>query len=623
MSNRKQKKHTITSKTLKSTHSSVNNLLYGLSRLYRTSPGFVFLAIFEIPLSIGISLLGVYLPSVLVADITKGAEISMILSHLALLGGGLVFLYGFQSFTSNTQGLWAVRMRYNGSLRLAKEAMHADYEKIENADFETEIWQLNELHLWSGIYSLDFMQSFVTVATSIIGMALYTGMLSGLHFFLVLVVIAGAVLNFVVGAVCTKWDAANRRRLWNIDNKLHYLCNKVSSFDVSKDVHLYNMPGWLDRMFGIEMKNRVHGTIHQQTSYYIEGGTWAFSQMICDGFAYFYLIYCVCQGRIGATEFVLYFGILTAFANWCNSIVNSIKKLHQNALYIEQDRKFSERLLTDPELEKEELKLPTGHIPEISFVNVSFQYDKAEEPTIRHLNLTLKPGENLALVGLNGAGKTTFIKLLCGFYDPTDGEIRIDGIDRRHYRKSSYLKIFSGVFQDTRLFPIPLIENLVLDGNVNEKKLTEALQQADIEDRIKNLPEGIHTMLGRGIYEGAVEFSGGEEQRIMLARALYKQTPLLVLDEPTAALDPLTESELYERYHQFSKNKTTVFISHRLASTRFCDRILLMEHGEVTETGTHEELLKKGQKYAWMFHLQSKYYQQKEAGLEGEVLGDE
>lgn len=612
-------------KEKKNTYSSMNNLLYGFRRLYRFSPIFVRIYILGIPLAIGISLLGVYMPSVLVADITAGAQISTVLLHLGLFGGGLVSLYGFQSWITNTQALMGIKMRYEGSLRLAKDAMNADYDKIESAEFETEIWQLNSLHLWSGTYSTDFMQSFVEAATAVIGMILYTGMLSGLSAWLILLVIAGAALNFYVGVRCNKWDASNRRNLWNLDNKLVYLCDEVSSFEVSKDVHLYNMPQWLNRLYQKELKARLGGTVKQQANYYLQGAVEAFSQMICEGVAYLYLIYCVCEGRLNAADFVLYFGVLTAFSAWCNSIVNTVKKLHQNALYVEQDRKFSERLKAAPEDEKEELIIPERHIPEISFVNVTFQYRGSEEATIKNLNLTLKPGENLALVGLNGAGKTTFIKLLCGFYDPTEGQILIDGIDRNRYRRSSWLNAFSGVFQDTSLLPLSLQENLVLDGNgnVDVQKLQNALRSADIEDRVRKLPEGMHTMLGRGVYEGAVEFSGGEEQRLMLARALYKQTPLLVLDEPTAALDPLTESELYESYHQFSEHKTTVFISHRLASTRFCDRILLMEKGEVVETGTHEELLQKGEKYAWMFRLQSKYYQQREAGLEGELLGDE
>ena len=240
----------------------------------------------------------------------------------------------------------------------------------------------------------------------------------------------------------------------------------------------------------------------------------------------------------------------------------------------------------------------------------------------------MKPGENIALVGLNGAGKTTFVKLLCGFYDPTEGRILVDGRDRAQYSKKSWLKYFSGVFQDAELLPLSLRENLTLGETVGEERVQESLRMADLEEKIQKLNEkmddGMNAMFGMGSYEEAMDLSGGEKQKLLLARALCRQTPLLVLDEPTAALDPIVESRLYERYHSFSEGRTTVFISHRLASTRFCDRILLMEDGKAVETGTHEELLAAEGKYAWMFHVQSRYYQkkeaQREAGLEGEEV---
>ena len=424
------------------------------------------------------------------------------------------------------------------------------------------------------------------------------------------------------------------------------------------------MPAWLRKMFNRELKQRLHYTVRQQGNYFLEGAVNGFSQMVWEGAAYLYLIYLVCEGRLDAAGFVLYIGVVRGFAGWCGSIVQAIRLLHEKASYVEEQRHFFDKLQRGRE-KKEGLVLAAGHVPEISFEHVTFRYDGSQTPVLKDLNLTLKPGENLALVGLNGAGKTTFIKLLCGFYDPTEGKILIDGVDRSRYSKDSWLKYFSGVFQDAELFPMSLEENLALgaapdsgEGSGEEKAagrkagaepkqhnaqsrrqeqhndqenhgthMDACLKMADLEDKIKKLPQGLKTMFGKESYEDAADFSGGEMQKLMLARALYKEAPLLVLDEPTAALDPLMESELYQKYRRFSEHKTTVFISHRLASTRFCDRILLMEDGGVAESGTHEELLERDGKYAWMFRLQSKYYQkkeaQKEAGLEGEEVEKE
>lgn len=640
------------------------NLLYWMRTLYRESPGFVWLYLAGCGVAVGISLLGVYMPSVLVADITEGGSVRSILGDLAVLGGGLVCLYLLSNWLERTKGILGSRIGQRQALQAADLALETNYDNIERADFPEEIWQLVDRHMWSRDYNTGFLEAFAAVLTAVAGMILYTGMLSGLSLWILLLVIAGTALNYVVGIRCNKWDARNRHKWMTLDYKMVYLSRSTSTYEASKDVHLYWMPPWLRKMFNRELKQRLHYTVRQQGNYFLEGAVNGFSQMVWEGAAYLYLIYLVCEGRLDAAGFVLYIGVVRGFAGWCGSIVQAIRLLHEKASYVEEQRHFFDKLQRGRE-KKEGLVLAAGHVPEISFEHVTFRYDGSQTPVLKDLNLTLKPGENLALVGLNGAGKTTFIKLLCGFYDPTEGKILIDGVDRSRYSKDSWLKYFSGVFQDAELFPMSLEENLALgaapdsgEGSGEEKAagrkagaepkqhnaqsrrqeqhndqenhgthMDACLKMADLEDKIKKLPQGLKTMFGKESYEDAADFSGGEMQKLMLARALYKEAPLLVLDEPTAALDPLMESELYQKYRRFSEHKTTVFISHRLASTRFCDRILLMEDGGVAESGTHEELLERDGKYAWMFRLQSKYYQkkeaQKEAGLEGEEVEKE
>lgn len=684
----------------KQKHGTMENLLYWLKALYREAPGFVWLYLAGIGSAIGISLLGVYMPSVLVEDITQGGTVKNILGDLAVLGGGLVCLYLLSNWLERTKSICGSRLGHKQALKVAKASLETNYDNIERADFPQELWQLIDRHMWDMEYTAQFLGAFAACATAVIGMILYTGMLFGLSVWLLLLVIAGTALNYAVGIRCNKWDAANRHKWIVLDYKMVYLSRSTSTYEASKDVHLYWMPPWLYKLFNRELKQRLHYTVRQQGNYFLIGAVNGFTQMIWEGAAYLYLIYQVCQGRLDAAGFVLYFGLVTGFAAWCSSVVQAMRQLHEKASYVEEHRRFFEKLQRGREQGREELVLKEGHVPEISFVHVTFQYEGAEKPVIRDLNLTLRPGENVALVGLNGAGKTTFIKLLCGFYDPTEGEIRIDGVNRSRYSKESWLRYFSGVFQDAELFPLSLAENLALGefteedscniedtystgkicstetadkmaeaghtgnagnagnaGNVrnaghaenagnagkengnsdnrgaksgcNAKnaRMEACVKMAGLEDKIKKLPHGMDTMFGKESNEDAVDFSGGELQKLMLARALYKQAPLLVLDEPTAALDPLMESELYQQYRRFSEHKTTVFISHRLASTRFCDRILLMEDGAAAESGSHEELLAQEGKYAWMFRLQSRYYQkkeaQREAGLEGEEVQGE
>lgn len=609
-------------------HGTLENLLYWLKSLYREAPGLVWLYGAAVAASVALSLLGVYMPSVLVADITRGDKVEKILLDLAVLGGGLVLLYLFSCWAERTKPLLSSRMEHRQALRLARLSLDADYGAIERADFPTMYWNLLDRHMWQGEYSSRFLGAFASSAAAVIGMILYVGMLSGLSLWILLLVIGGTAVNYWVGIRCNKWDAANRHKWMSLDQRMFYLSRSTSTYEASKDVHVYGMPSWLRQKFDSELKQRLKYTARMQANYYLESAAGGLTQMIWEGAAYLYLIYLVCEGRLDAAGFVLYFGVITGFASWCRSIVSGMRELHKSASYVEEERSFAERLQKGGDEEKEDLVLPEGHVPEITFDNVTFWYPGADEPTIKNLSLRLGPGENIALVGLNGAGKTTFVKLLCGFYDPTEGRILVDGVDRSGYSKGSWLKFFSGVFQDAELLPLSLRENLTLGETVSEEQIQESLRMADLDEKVQKLTgkfsDGMDVMFGKGSYEDAVDLSGGEKQKLMLARALCKQAPLLVLDEPTAALDPLVESQLYERYRKFSEGRTTVFISHRLASTRFCDRILLMEDGEAVETGTHEELLAADGKYAWMFQVQSRYYQkkeaQREAGLEGEEV---
>lgn len=243
----------------------------------------------------------------------------------------------------------------------------------------------------------------------------------------------------------------------------------------------------------------------------------------------------------------------------------------------------------------------------IELRDVSFRYDKE---IFSHLNLTIHPGEKLAVVGLNGAGKTTLVKLICGFYDPDEGEVLLNGVDIRVYNRRDYYKLISGVFQDFSLIPASVAVNVAQDRKeIDMEKVKSCIEKAGLKKKVELLPQKYDTLLVRDMYAEAVEFSGGELQRLMLARLLYKDSPIMVLDEPTAALDPIAESDIYQRYNELTEGRSAVFISHRLASTRFCDRIVLIEDGKIAEEGTHEELLGNGKRYTELFEMQSRYYQ--------------
>ena len=330
--------------------------------------------------------------------------------------------------------------------------------------------------------------------------------------------------------------------------------------------------------------------------------------LVRDGSAYAYLTYLLLQGRIGLGDFVLIFSAIGAFAGWVSGIILESSELLRASAEQGDIRAFLDipskcNLGPHPSLRN---MLP----PAISLRNVSYTYPKADAPALKDINIDIKPGERIAIVGANGAGKTTLVKLICGLYRPQTGSISLAGIDISEYNRDEYFTLFSTVFQDIHLLSTDIAGNVsqAVPEATDLERVFACLKLAGLYEKVQTMPLAEKTMLVRQINDDAVELSGGELQKLALARALYKDAPVIVLDEPTAALDPIAESEIYRKYAELTRGRTSIYISHRLASTRFCDRILFLDNHTVEETGTHDELMDLGGKYARMFDVQSQYY---------------
>ena len=318
-------------------------------------------------------------------------------------------------------------------------------------------------------------------------------------------------------------------------------------------------------------------------------------------------------------DFTLYLGAVRSFFYVLQQVFNNLSDMKAQSREINDFRSFLEYP------ERKVLLQDTAHPPllgqksyEFKFENVSFRYPESERYALKNLNLTLAAGERLAVVGLNGAGKSTFIKLLCGLYTPTEGRILLNGVDIRCYDKREYYELFSPVFQNVEMFAFPMDENVSMKvaGETDSALAEEYLRAAGLGEKIDSLPKGVKTDLLKIISEDGVELSGGESQKLALARALYKNAPVVVLDEPTSALDALAEYHMYQSFDSMIGQKSAVYISHRLSSTRFCDHVAMFADGELKEYGTHESLLAAGGAYREMFEVQAQYY--KEGGAECE-----
>lgn len=311
-------------------------------------------------------------------------------------------------------------------------------------------------------------------------------------------------------------------------------------------------------------------------------------------------------GAITVGAFTRYAGALNQFGNACFTIISGNGELRKIATYMKE---FLDFLNTESMHEKGSIpveKREDGEY-ELAFENVSFHYPGNEELVLKDVNCKLRIRGKLAVVGRNGAGKTTFIKLLCRLYEPTKGRITLNGVDIRKYDEEEYRRLFGVVFQDFKLFAFPVWENITAGSERQKERIEEALRQADAKEMVEKMPQGIDTYLYKNLEDG-VEVSGGEAQKLALARALYKDAPVVILDEPTAALDPRAEAEVYAHFNKMVEGRTSIYISHRMSSCRFCDDIIVFEDGRIVERGSHEELFAAGGSYARMWNAQAKYY---------------
>ncbi len=447
----------------------------------------------------------------------------------------------------------------------------------------------------------------------LLGIAAYAAILASVSLPILLVILATALVSFFTNRYLNAYEYRHREELAAIERKLWYVQGAASG-DAAKDIRIFGLGNWLEELYQNALSAFRAFKIRSQKVYLLANVINLLLTFFRNGFAYAYLIHGVLEGGLSASEFLLYFNTVGSATWWITDILNTLGTLRTQSLGISTIREALEY----PEPFKFEDGRPLTHAEgqtyELKLENVSFRYPGTDRDVLKNISLAFRPGEKLAVVGLNGAGKTTLVKVMTGLLDPTEGRVTLNGVDIRDYDRRDYYKLFSAVFQHFSLLPASVAENVAQsNGELDEQRVKDCLARAGLLEKISSLPEGIHAKLNRHVYEEATALSGGETQRLMLARALYKDAPFLMLDEPTAALDPIAESEIYEAYNEMTAGKSAVFISHRLASTRFCNRILLLQEGVIAEEGSHRELMTKGGIYADLFAIQSKYYREEDS----------
>lgn len=511
--------------------------------------------------------------------------------------------------------------------RIAK-ALSMEYETLESPEMLDRLQKAKRATAgdWQGVQGMmTYMQVMVVQIFSVITAV---SIMTTFNPWIILVI---AVLSFVQFLFFEYIRKKDKKEMWDAMmphwRKLEYMETVTTDFTYAKDIRLFGMKKYLakkqEEVYDEELRHWVKSRQYWIYNSVFAHGISLLRQLIIMG----WLIYSVVYDGLSLGNFTLYTASAAAFSNAINEILQALSALRERSAHTDDFRSFMD--IPSGDTEKKTVPLPRTDKYTFTFENVSFRYKGQEKYALKNVNITISPGEKLAVVGLNGAGKSTFIKLMLRLYDVTEGRILLNGTDIRDFDREEYFSLFSPAFQDVMVFAFPMAENVSMKEpfNTDKAEAEKMLRNAGLGEKIDSLEKGVDTELLKVLYDDGIDLSGGEKQKLALARALYKKSPVIVLDEPTAALDALAEYRLYQSFNELIGDRTAVYISHRLSSTRFCDRVAMFKDGEMCETGTHDMLMEKDGAYAQMFRVQAQYYvedkdifdipDEKEAALNG------
>ena len=594
-------------------YSRFDCLVWSIKNLWRLDKSFVFFIFAAVPIAVISPLVSSYFSKYLIDSIGAGkpfADLAWIVIFFITASLTLNVLSNFINARCNSRRYYPTCV-YQTEMGYT-QGYKTDFENHEKQDYKKiSGYALRDAS--SGNCALEFIWTDLSGALiHLLGIVTYASLLAFINPIVFVVVIIVSILSYFTTLWQNKYYEKHKH-LWEKERrKAGYLGGLSENLQVAKDIKLYGLEEWLNKMMS---DYRAHIIMWNKRCRL--RGLWAsilagLMTLIQNGVAYVVLIGMLLTGSLSAGDFVFYFGIVGSVAGFLHGVVGDVAKLNKRADKIAYYREFYD--YPNKFNYGKGCELPTGAVT-IELRDVWYKYDGAEDYTLKGIKLTLQAGESLALVGVNGAGKTTLVKLICGFYRPTKGEILVNGKLIDEYNIHEYYTMISAVFQEIRPVCFTMFE-YVASADIKRTTAREdavtAMKLAGIWEKIENLENGIDTHLMKGIYDDGVDLSGGEMQKLVLARAIYKNGSVLILDEPTAALDPIAENNLYLQYRELTHGKTSIYISHRFASTRFCDRILLLGDGVIKESGTHDELMAQNGQYAYMFGVQAKYYKEGE-----------
>ncbi len=596
------------------------NIRYCFQNIKKYKPALILFIVLGVTMNSFVQVLGTFarkyvIDLVVLQSGSEEKDIMPLIKLIMVLLAVYIVVWGLNSFSNNRSGYSFIYVRMKMITERVAKALSMNYQNLENP----KILDMHEKACRAtggndeGVEGM--MRSFYDVLVQAMLLVISLSVVVVLDVRLVLLIIFISFLQYLFFRHTVKRD---RKEVWDklspTWRRIDYMEHVTQDFSYAKDIRLFHMQDWiLGKQYQV-LAEKQEKMLHSR-NLWIYNSIFAHGMSVLQNAAIYAVLILVFMGK-GMTigNFTLYLGLASTFASALTEVLNRAGDLKKNSLWVDDFRSFME--LTDDE-ESDCIPLPKTNHYTFTFRNVSFRYEGAEDYALQNVNLTLKAGERLAVVGLNGAGKTTLIKLLLRLYDVTEGEILLNGINVNRFRRREYFTLFAPAFQNVEIFAFPISQNVsIKPPKATDRALAERyLGQAGLGDKLAELKDGVQTELLKVLHDDGVDLSGGEKQKLALARALYKEAPIIVLDEPTAALDALAEYRLYKNFDKMIGKKSAVYISHRLSSTRFCDNIAMFVAGKMVEYGSHEVLLAQKGAYAEMFEIQAQYYKDEEVQL--------
>lgn len=587
----------------------IDNCLFVLKDAMKHYPN-VFLICFLIAfLSTLHSLLSSVLPSLIVEGLTASWDFIHVNFIIIIIGLAIAILNFVISYLSAIYSVQQGLCRQQFILYVNTKVMKCKYADVENPNMQIKIDQITDLIYPDnpnlGINAIhSSVKDMIVTLTGIFSCII---ILRQVSFLVTLLVIVVSIIHTFLNKKISDYVQNNRNKWAESEKKIKYVGEKLTEPEYAKDIRAFNCKKWILEKMQLFIDERMFWIKKVQTNNNLISIIKVLINIFYDILILSYIIYSVIQERISTSEFVWYSSLVLQLSSYTERIFNSMVKIKLGSNDVQLIREFldiNNELPYGNKIIDEIKELPVS----IELRNVSFRYSPNTNYIIENFNFIINKGEKIAIVGENGAGKSTLIKLLCGLYKPEKGDIFINNISTIKYSFEEILDLFSVVFQDYTILPFSISQNIAMqpEDKINQERVKKCINNSGLNDFL----EIIDQPLLKAANENGIELSGGQIQKLLLARALYKDAPIVLLDEPTAALDPIAESNLYNQFNDLVQNKTSFFVSHRLASTRFCDKILFLDKGKIIEQGTHDDLIKLNGKYAELYKIQSKYYKE-------------